>query len=182
MTKISTSNIKRFLAVAGLTLAIPMAIAASPAGPREGRGSGDCSAMEGQGRHGRHGGEMGMHGMMGPHYLRGLNLTEAQRDKVFEIKHAQEPAMRDKAKAMHNSREELRTLGASPDYSDAKAQALADASAKAMAEMTLMRLRTDRQIYDVLTPEQRTQLAEMKPPAERGHRMHGERRQGSPAR
>ncbi len=184
MTKISTRNIKRFVAAAAAALAIPMAMAANPAGPREGGGGpGDCGAMEGHGRHGRHGGEMGMHGRMGPHYLRGLNLTETQRDKVFEIMHAQEPAMRDKAKALHKSQEDLRALGASPDYSDARARVLADASAKSMADMALLRVKTDRQIYELLTPEQRKQMAEMKPPADGGlNRPQGERRPEVPGR
>lgn len=126
--------------------------------------------------------------MMPPH-LRGLNLTEAQRDKIFEIMHAQAPAMRDKAKALRKAEDELRALTAAADYSDAKAKSLADAGAKAMSEMTLARAKAERQVFEVLTPEQRKQLAEMKASGEPGRGrgdgprgMGGEGRMAPPAR
>ena len=178
MTNISPRNIKRFLAAASLVLAVPLALAANPGGPR-----GDCGAMDGRGHYGMHAGRMG------PHYLRGLNLTEAQRDKVFEIMHAQAPLMRDMAKAHQKAEEELRTLAAAPDYSEAKARALGDALGKSVADMAQARVKADRQIFDVLTPEQRKQLAEMKPgvngPRNRGdgpRGMGGEARTPQPAR
>lgn len=165
MTNISPRNIKRFLAAASLVLAVPLALAANPGGPR-----GDCGAMDGRGHFS---GEMGRAGKMGPHYLRALNLTEAQRDKVFEIMHAQAPLMRDMAKVHQKAEEELRTLAAAPDYSEAKARALGDALGKSVADMAQARVKADRQIFDVLTPEQRKQLAEMKPGAN-GPRNRGD--------
>jgi Spy/CpxP family protein refolding chaperone len=107
-----------------------------------------------------------MGGDLLPPHLRGLELTEAQRDKVFEIMHAQAPLMRDKAKVLHKAEDDLRGLAAAADYSEAGARSLADAAAKAMAEMTLLRAKTDRQVFEVLTPEQRKQLAERKPGSE----------------
>lgn len=160
MTRISPSNIKRFIAAASLALAIPMAVAAAQGGPR---GGGDCGAMEGRGgHHGMHGGEMGRSGHMGAHYLRGLNLTEGQRDKVFEIQHAQAPVMRDKAKALRKAEDDLRKLTSAAEYNEAGVRAQADAVGKAVFEMTLARAHGERQIFDVLTPEQRQQAAEMK--------------------
>ena len=187
MTNISPSNIKRFLAAASLVLAVPLAASASQGGPR-GAG-GECGAMDGRGHYGRHGGDMGHAGRMGPHYLRGLNLTEAQRDKVFDIMHAQAPLMRDMAKAHQKAEDELRKLAAGPDYSEAKAKALGDALGKSVGEMAMARAKTDRQIFEILTPEQRQQLAEMKPAA-KGPRnaadaprgMGGEGRTPAPAR
>ncbi len=99
---------------------------------------------------------------MGPDYLRGLNLTEAQRDKVFEVMHAQAPGMREKAKAHLAAEEALRHLTAAPDYSEATALALADTLGNSLVEMALVRAKADRQIFDLLTAEQRKQLAEMK--------------------
>ena len=110
---------------------------------------------------------MGGGEMMPPH-LRGMNLSEAQRDKVFEIMHAQAPAMREKAKALRTAEDNLRALAASPDFSEAKARALADESAKAMADMTLARVKTERQVFDLLTPEQRKEAAEARSRRGRG--------------
>lgn len=174
MTNISPRHIKRFLAAAGLALAIPLTAAANPGGHRQ---PGDCSGMEARAALGKRGGEMG------PHYLRGLNLSEAQRDKVFEIMHGQAPLMRDKAKAQQKVEDDLRKLAAAPDYSDAKARALGEALGKSVAERALARAKADRQILEILTPEQRLQLAERKPaddalPRGRG----GEGRTPPPAR
>lgn len=137
-------NWQRFLIAAGISLCVPLlALAVSQRAAACGGGP----AMEG--------GKM-------PPYLRSVNLSEAQRDKVFEIMHGQAPVMRDKAKAARNAEAALRQLVISPDYSDSKAQVLADSAARAMAEMSLARAKSERLVYEVLTPEQRKQVAERK--------------------
>ena len=180
MTNISPRGVVRYLAVAALALAIPLSVLANPANPaapREAVGVGHCSGMDGRGPMGKQGSEMG------PHYLRGLNLTVAQRDKVFGVMHAQAPGMREKAKAHLAAEEALRQLTAAPDYSEVKAWALADTLGKSVAEMALARTKTDRQIFDLLTAEQRKQLAEMKPGADGRHRQNdGPRDSGGKAR
>ena len=164
MTNISPRGVVRYLAVAALALAIPLSVLANPAAPREAFGAGHCSGMDGRGPMGKRGGERGDE--MRPHYLRGLSLTEAQRDKVFGVMHAQAPRMREKAKVHLAAEEALRQLTAAPDYSELKARALADTLGKSVAEMALARAKVDRQIFDLLTAEQRKQLAEMKPGAD----------------
>lgn len=148
MKTIPQGSIRRFLMAASLALAVPLSALAF----------------------GGHGGMGGMGGDRLPPQLKALDLSEAQRDKVFEIMHAQAPQMRERAKALHKAEGELRSLTASADYSDAKARMLADAAARAMAEMTLARVKTERQVYELLTPEQRKQYAEAKP-HERRHGM-----------
>mgnify|MGYP003476963651 FL=1 len=179
MKAISQGNIKRFIVAAGVALAVPLTAVAFQGHPVGHHG---CGGFAGHGGPGMMGGEM-----MPPH-LRGLNLTEAQRDKIFEIMHAQAPAMRDKAKALRKAEDDLRALTAAADYSDAKARSLADAGAKAMSEMTLARAKAERQVFEVLTPEQRKQLAEMKASGEPGRGrgdgprgMGGEGRMAPPA-
>lgn len=152
MTTAHHRNIKRFLAAASVALAIPLGAAAFQGNP---------GGNPGCGHFGGHGGP-GMGGEMMPPHLRGLNLSEAQRDKVFEIMHAQAPLMREKAKAVRQAEDNLRALTSAADYNEAKARALADASAKAMSEMSLARAKAERQVFEVLTPEQRKQLADMK--------------------
>ena len=167
MTNISPRGVVRYLAVAALALAIPLSVLANPANPtnpREAVGVGHCSGMDGRGPMGKQGGERGDE--MRPHYLRGLNLTEAQRDKVFGVMHAQAPGMREKAKAHLAAEEALCQLAAAPDFSEVKARALGDTLGKSVAEMALVRAKADRQIFDLLTAEQRKQLAEMKPGAD----------------
>lgn len=151
---------KRLLVVAGLALAIPLsALAFQGQG-----GKGGCEmrdGMRGAAMHGGHGikGD-GMGALRGLHRL---DLSEAQDDKIFEIMHAQAPAMRKQMQALRKSEQELRTLKAAPDYSEAKAKQLIDGIARQRADMEVARLQSERKVLDVLTPEQRKQLAEMKP-------------------
>jgi Spy/CpxP family protein refolding chaperone len=105
----------------------------------------------------------------GPMFLHGVVLDEAQQDKVFAIVHAQEPQMREQAKAARHSHEALRAMATSGQFDDAKASALAQSGAKAMAAMALQQARADAQIYALLSPEQRRQANE-----------HGPRRDARP--
>lgn len=100
---------------------------------------------------------------MMPPMLRGIVLTEAQRDRVFDLMYAQAPAQRDLAKRQQKQEDELRTAATGGDINEAKMRGLVDALTKTQGEMLWLRVRTDRQIYDVLTPEQRKQLGAAKP-------------------
>ena len=144
-------------------------------GMHEGHG---MSHGMGQGRgghgHGMHEGKGGMGGMDGGmRMLRGLNLTEAQRDQVFNLMHKQAPAARERAKAIQKSRLELRNLSMSAQYDDARAKTLADSIAAATAEMALTRARTGQEIYKLLTPEQRKQADDMRARFEQRRGMGG---------
>jgi protein CpxP len=96
----------------------------------------------------------------GPMLPPGVHLDEAQQDKVFAIVHAQEPRMREQEKAARHAHEALRAMATSGQFDDARASALAQAGAQAMAAMALQRARTDAQINALLTPEQRRQADE----------------------
>lgn len=103
-----------------------------------------------------------------PPHLRALHLTEAQQDKVFDILHGSMPAMREKMKVARGAREALETLAMSDRFDVQKARSLADAHAKAMAEVMLARAEADAGIYAVLTPDQRAQLDAHRRDRERG--------------
>lgn len=93
-----------------------------------------------------------------PPFLRGINLTEEQLDKIFSIQHAQAPLLREKAKAAHKTHEELLVMVTSERYDEPTAKGLAETSARALADLGLLRATTDRQIYALLTAEQRAQV------------------------
>ena len=97
----------------------------------------------------------------GPHrmLLRGLDLSEAQDDKVFAILHAQEPQRRAQERLLHKSQDELHVLGRSAQFDEAKAGALAQTIGKAAAALELLQARTDAQLRALLTPEQLQRLA-----------------------
>jgi Spy/CpxP family protein refolding chaperone len=110
--------------------------------------------------HGKHARDEG-HGMgEGMHLLRGLKLSAAQRDQVFELMHKQAPAMREQAKAIRAASEELRSLSLSGQFDEGRAKALSDALGAAMTERSLARARTGNAVFQLLTPEQQRQLAQ----------------------
>jgi protein CpxP len=93
-----------------------------------------------------------------PPYLAGLTLTEEQQDKVFGILYAAAPAIREQAKGLRKAREALEDLTTTAQYQETRAKALAEASAKADSQLALLRARAERDIYLLLTPEQRVQM------------------------
>jgi Spy/CpxP family protein refolding chaperone len=102
-------------------------------------------------------------GMPMPPMLRGLALTEEQQDKVFGILHAQAPAVRTAAKASRSAHDELSALAMSAQYDATKAKALADAEARANADLAMLRADGDHQIFMALTREQREQIQLARP-------------------
>lgn len=92
-----------------------------------------------------------------PPFLQGIDLSEAQQDKVFAATYAQAPLLREQHKLAFKAHEQLRQLAASGSYDDAKASALASAAAQAMATISLQQARLEQQLLAVLTPEQRKQ-------------------------
>ena len=143
------------LALAGLALATSFAFAlpeAAQAGPGMGGHREGAHSMRGE----------------GAHFLRGLDLTQEQRDQVFKIFHEQAPARRERAQAARDAREELRKLALAPAFDAAKARQLADAAAKAQADVALMRAESMSKVVALLTPEQRAKLEQAR--EHRGHR------------
>lgn len=94
----------------------------------------------------------------GAAFLRGLRLDETQRDRVFEIVHAQAPALRAQVKALRTARMQLHETSLSGNYDQARAQSLAQAVGQAHAEIARLRAGSMQAIYQVLTPEQRRQI------------------------
>jgi len=88
---------------------------------------------------------------------RGIALSDDQRDRLFEILAAQELAMHRQARVVEKAQEEMRRLAVSSDYSEAEARALSEVIARATAEITYQLNRSDRQIFEMLTPQQREQ-------------------------
>jgi protein CpxP len=180
-------NAKRLMIGAGLALILPLAAqaqSAPPAGPGadgprpehrwhgEGRGD-EHGGAEHRGMH--HHGMHRHHGMMG--LLRGVKLTDAQRDKMFALHHAMEPQAYEKIKVLRKSHEDLRGAATSPNYDEAKVKAAIDASARAKADLQLMRVHAEHEVFAMLTPEQKAQVEQNKQNFMQ-HRMSMEGRDG----
>lgn len=111
---------------------------------------------------------MGMNGPVPP-FLKEVALNEAQQDTIFSILHNQEPLMRKKVQALQKAEDALRELALSDNYDEASAKKLADSAADMMAEINLLRTRTDHQLFFVLTDEQRKQAEARKKEFEKDH-------------
>lgn len=130
-------HIKAFLLASSLAFGIPTFVEAEPL-ERIPSGSQEMRAMR---------------------WLRKLDLTEAQRDRIFQIFHDQAPATREQTKRVHRAREALRQAALSPGFDPAQARSLADAEAKALSDLALMRAETLSRVAAALSPEQRDKLA-----------------------
>ncbi|GGX86753.1 hypothetical protein GJV26_28840 [Massilia dura] len=95
-----------------------------------------------------------------PPYLRGIDLTEAQQDKIFSIVHGQIPYLREQDKARDKADRALFELHRAAKYDDGAAVRLAQAAAQADANITLSHLRTEQKVLGVLTAGQRKSLEE----------------------
>ncbi len=96
--------------------------------------------------------------------LRGLELSEAQQDKVFAVLHALAPPLREKSKAVRNARDELESLVRSVDFDPATARQFAQTLARAQADIALLHAGAEHEIYMTLTTEQRRQVADAPKP------------------
>lgn len=181
------------LALAGsFALALPLAALAQD-GERRADGPRERAGQMHHGKHGhwhgkhghwhgkhahRHG--PGMHGAgpdmrMGRAMMARLDLTDAQRTQLAELRKAQVPAMREQARALHEARRELGKLGFSGDFDEAKARELGERSARASADLAVLRAKAANDFYQVLTPEQREKFSKRMARLEK----RGERRPGA---
>lgn len=162
-----SSRIAAFTVAGSLALAVPFLVSAqgSPDGTQQ-----PPARMMKQHAHWQHGAEghrgggpmFGAHGhgRHGDGFLRGLDLSDQQRDRIFEIRHAAAPKMREQAKVLRDTRGEFARLALSSGYDEAKVKALADRNAQAISEMAQLRARSMNEIYQVLTPEQQAKVQE----------------------
>jgi Spy/CpxP family protein refolding chaperone len=106
-------------------------------------------------------------GIAEPPMLRGLVLTEKQKDRVFPILHGQAPALRESTKAARRAQDEVRLLILSSKYDKSQAKALVDALARAMGELAMLRVEGEHQIWLLLTVEQHQQMEVIQQPGRR---------------
>jgi protein CpxP len=125
--------------------------------PEAGPGPGERRGPGGHGPRGR----MGRPGLP---YLAGIDLSEAQGDRLFAILHAQAPQLREQDKIEDKAHAALRAMFEVGDFSEAKAAVHTKALGQAIAARELLRVRTAGQVMALLTPEQRAQLKQQGAP------------------
>lgn len=142
-------------------------------GARGPKGEGPKGERGGWGDHGMKGGPLG-------HMLGDLNLTDEQRSKIDEALEASRPSEADreeKKEAFEAMRAEMkaRIEGFAADSFDAKAFLAGDAKKGPRAHLDRM-ITSLAAIVPILTPEQRTSLADKLEKGPMGKPGHGEKR------
>lgn len=137
---VSRLNIQKMIAVTAMAMAIPMS---AYAGHHEEGGKKQHSEMS---HHHKHGG-------MG--FLKQLDLTEAQQAQVKEIMSKQRSEMKAAMSERRAHRDEMKSIVEQDTFDSAKAEQLIAKQQEKERAAKLGMLRTQHEIYKVLTPEQR---------------------------
>jgi len=97
-----------------------------------------------------------------------LNLTSAQLEQVKALEESERSSSKAYMEKMREADESIRTIIESGSFDETAVRELAGNASTAMVEMRVISARTDAAIYQLLTSEQRTKLAELekatKPP------------------
>ncbi len=107
-----------------------------------------------------HGHGYGMHGEMMGFFAHKLNLTDDQKAQMKAIMEKEKPSMKPLFQQQHQIDLQLRQY-VEGTYDEAKVQALAAQKAQLEAQMTVAHTRVHNQMYQILTPDQQTQLKQM---------------------
>lgn len=123
-------------------------------------------------------GERGGRGPRGGHvpFLRDLNLTDAQKAQIKQITDNAEAStkeLRQRMDALHESEMNGLTDGT---FNEAAVRAAAQERANVQVELEVARARMTSQIFAVLTPEQKTQVAAKRQEFEQRRREHDAQR------
>ena len=105
-------------------------------------------------------GDWGMeHGRMG-FFSKSLNLTDDQKAQMKTIMQKEHASMKPLMQQMHQTHEALRQYEQGT-FDEAKVRALAAQQAQANVEMTVAQTRIHNEMFQLLTPDQQTQLKAM---------------------
>ncbi|MEN3110700.1 Spy/CpxP family protein refolding chaperone [Uliginosibacterium paludis] len=157
-------NLRRFLMTSALALCLPLSshaqeVSAPAAAVRPATDRADGPA---QGRfHHRERGEGERAGLLNPRLIKALDLSQAQRDELKKLADSDREARRTQREALMASRKALRDLVIGEQYSDARAKELAGRIATQDSAQILARAEQAHRMMQVLTPEQRTKLAQL---------------------
>jgi Spy/CpxP family protein refolding chaperone len=98
-------------------------------------------------------------GHMLAYFTRKLDLTDAQQAQVKDIMAKEKPAFRPLMLQMAQNHQQMRQLVMSNGFDEAKIRELATQQTQTMTELTVQRARVASELYQVLTPDQKTKLA-----------------------
>lgn len=108
------------------------------------------------------------------------DLTDAQRAQMKQIFQNSKPAMKPLFEQERQGHQAMMQLITSGTFDEAKAQAIANQSAQVHAQLEVEHARITSQAYQVLTPEQKTELNEIMARHQQRMQEHMRQHQGAP--
>jgi Spy/CpxP family protein refolding chaperone len=99
-------------------------------------------------------------GFWGPRMAEKLNLTDEQKTQMKAIWQKEKPTMKPLMQQMHQIDQQLHQY-AEGTFDQAKVQALAQQKAGVQSQITVQETSVHNQMYQLLTPEQKTQLQQL---------------------
>jgi periplasmic protein CpxP/Spy len=87
-----------------------------------------------------------------------LDLTNAQQTQVKDILAKQKPAIQPLMDQFKQSHDQLRQIAESGNFEEAKVRTIAGQQAQTMTELTVQKTRIEAELFQVLTPEQKTKM------------------------
>lgn len=97
-----------------------------------------------------------------PPHFKALNLSKEQEEKLQAIEATHQELMRKNMDKLRANRVAEREIVEAPSFNEKKAEKLSAQDAEIMRENNLATLRFRHEIYQILTPEQRTKLSDMR--------------------
>lgn len=114
-----------------------------------------------------------------PRMFEELNLTDEQKTQIKTLHENARTASEQYFEKLKGSREQIKAIVQAQTFNEEQARQILSAKAQAETELEIIHLRTESAIYNLLTAEQKTKLAELeknRPEFRRG----GDFRKGSP--
>ncbi|MGA2425802.1 MAG: Spy/CpxP family protein refolding chaperone [Terriglobales bacterium] len=124
----------------------------------------------------------GRHGFGGPdgdfhHMLKQLDLTSDQQSQVKAIWAREKPTLQPLMQQMQQNHNAMKALQASGPFDETKTRTLATQNSQTMVELQVEHERMKSEIMQILTPDQKTKLAEI----EANHEAHTSKHAPPPA-
>lgn len=94
--------------------------------------------------------------------MRKIELTESQQAEIKAIVESSRESNQLVREQMRDSRKAMHELATSDSYNIEQVRALADQQARLKADLTVARIDSMHRVQQVLTPEQKTKLAELR--------------------
>src|SRR6266576_6379954 len=130
-----------------------------------------------QGMH-HHGGSMGSEFGFGDHMLGYLsdvlNLTKAQQDQAKAIMEKEKPVIQPLMKQLMQTHKDISSLEDSATFDEAKVRALAAQNTQAMTELFVQKARIHAELIQILTPDQKTKLQQLRAKHEARMKNHAQ--------